>query len=146
MGNDKKNPYVMTIGFDRMDPRHVKVADYLNSLPRKKAQCIVEAVSDYLNAKGMDQASDKAENWEEVNASAGKKDFLRYETVRKMVLRVLEEQEQVKSQGTELSSKIQVSNDKIKKEPKEGFITEDDVEIAEIRDVISAFRDINVKN
>ena len=142
MGNDKKNPYVMTIGFDRMDPRHVKVADYLNSLPRKKAQCIVEAVSCYLNAKDMDPVSDKAENWEEVNACEGKKDLLRYETVRKMVLRVLEEQKQVKSQGTEIFSKIQeASNGKKKNETNDGFITEDEEDIAEIRNVLSAFRD-----
>ena len=47
----KKNPYIMTIGFDRTDPGHVEVADFLNSLQRKKAQYIVDAVKSYQNQK-----------------------------------------------------------------------------------------------
>lgn len=46
-GMEKKNPFVMTIGFDKNDPDHVEVAEFLNSLPRKKAQYIVEAVRCY---------------------------------------------------------------------------------------------------
>ena len=46
-GTEKKNPFVMTIGFDQNDPEHVEVADFLNSLSRKKAQYIVEAVRCY---------------------------------------------------------------------------------------------------
>jgi len=85
------------------------------------------------------------ENWDEVNACAGKKNFLRYETVRKMVLRVLEEQEQVKSQGTETISKMQESSNKQKKkETDDGIITRNEKDIAEIRNVLSAFR--NMKN
>lgn len=145
MGNDKKNPYVMTIGFDRMDPRHVKVADYLNSLPRKKAQCIVEAVSYYLNAKGLDHVSDYREIWEEKDKSVEKQNTLQYETVRKMVLQVLEEQVQMESQNTELFSKIQeADNYQKKKETDDGVITRNEEDIAEIRNVLSAFR--NTKN
>lgn len=138
---EKKNPYVMTIGFDRTDPRHVRVADYLNSLPRKKAQYIVEAVLYYQNNVGMYYVSDNQRNGEETDKCGEKQDALQYETVQKMVMRVLEEQ--VKSQGAELFSKIQeVSDDKKKKESKEEFTTEDDVERAEIMGVISAFRDM----
>lgn len=46
-GTEKKTPFVMTIGFDKNDPEHVEVAEFLNSLPRKKAQYIVEAVRCY---------------------------------------------------------------------------------------------------
>lgn len=145
MGNDKKNPYVMTIGFDRMDPRHVKVADYLNSLPRKKAQCIVEAVSYYLNAKGLDHVSYYREIREEKDKSVEKQNTLQYETVRKMVLQVLEEQVQMESQNTELFSKIQeADNYQKKKETDDGVITRNEEDIAEIRNVLSAFR--NTKN
>ncbi len=51
-GTEKKNPFVMTIGFNKNDPEHVEVAEFLNSLPRKKAQYIVEAVRCY---RGMQQ-------------------------------------------------------------------------------------------
>lgn len=30
----KKNPYVMTIGFNRHDPAHVEVAQFLNGMER----------------------------------------------------------------------------------------------------------------
>ena len=39
---EKKNPYITTIGFDKMNPRHVQVAEFLNSLKRKKADYIVK--------------------------------------------------------------------------------------------------------
>ena len=38
---EKKNPYIMTIGFKKEDPDHVYVAEFLNSLGRGKAQYIV---------------------------------------------------------------------------------------------------------
>ena len=41
---EKKNPYIMTIGFKKEDPDHVYVAEFLNSLGRGKAQYIVKAV------------------------------------------------------------------------------------------------------
>jgi hypothetical protein len=44
---EKKNPYVMTIGFNRRDPNHRKVAEFLNEMERGKAQYIVNAVMAY---------------------------------------------------------------------------------------------------
>ena len=44
---EKKNPYVMTIGFNRRDPNHRKVAEFLNGMERGKAQYIVNAVISY---------------------------------------------------------------------------------------------------
>lgn len=51
----KKNPYITTIGFDKTDPRHVQVAGLLNSMPRKKAQYIVDAILAYqeMQEQGM---------------------------------------------------------------------------------------------
>ena len=75
----KKNPYIMTIGFDRTDPRHVEVADFLNSLPRKKAQYIVESVKHY-----------QSQNKEIFSRSIEEKNVDR-ETVRQIVMQILEE-------------------------------------------------------
>ena len=46
---EKKNPYVITIGFNKEDPDHVRVAELLNSMGRSKAQYIVKAVLSYQN-------------------------------------------------------------------------------------------------
>ena len=43
MAAEKKNPYVMTIGFRKNNPEHIQVAEFLNSLEREKAQYIVKA-------------------------------------------------------------------------------------------------------
>lgn len=43
----KKNPFVMTVGFNKNNPEHVKVAEFLNSLGRTKGQYIVKAVTMY---------------------------------------------------------------------------------------------------
>lgn len=75
----KKNPYIMTIGFDRTNPRHVEVADFLNSLQRKKAQYIVDAVRSYQNPKEE----------ETISAISG----VDYHHIRSMVLQILKEQE-----------------------------------------------------
>ena len=49
----KKNPYITTIGFNRDDPDHVSVADFLNSMGRGKAQYIVKAIMAYQNPEGV---------------------------------------------------------------------------------------------
>ena len=48
----KKNPYITTIGFNRDDPDHVYVADFLNTMGRGKAQYIVKAIMAYQNPTG----------------------------------------------------------------------------------------------
>ena len=48
----KKNPYVTTIGFNKEDPDHVYVADFLNSMGRGKGQYIVKAIMAYQNPEG----------------------------------------------------------------------------------------------
>lgn len=49
----KKNPYVTTIGFNKEDPDHVYVADFLNSMGRGKGQYIVKAIMAYQNPEGI---------------------------------------------------------------------------------------------
>lgn len=75
----KKNPYITTIGFDRTDPRHVQVAELLNSMTRKKAQYIVDAILAYESRK---------ENGEVSMRLSG----IEYEQIKVLVRQVLEEQ------------------------------------------------------
>ena len=78
----KKNPYVMTIGFNRHDPAHVEVAQFLNGMERGKAQYIVDAVMAYQSGG---QAG--------VSALSGTERMADYESIRKIVLQVMEERE-----------------------------------------------------
>lgn len=77
---EKKNPYVMTIGFRRNNADHTRVAEFLNSLGREKAQYIVKAVLDFqlMEERG------------EVPTDAGA--AYNYESIRRIVLQILKEQ------------------------------------------------------
>ena len=77
---EKKNPYVMTIGFRRNNADHTRVAEFLNSLGREKAQYIVKAV---LAFQLMVERG-------EVPTDAGA--AYNYESIRRIVLQILKEQ------------------------------------------------------
>lgn len=81
MAAEKKNPYVMTIGFRKDNPEHIQVAEFLNSLEREKAQYIVKAVLTYrtLEEKG------------EVPQTGGAASY-DYETIKSIVLQIMREQ------------------------------------------------------
>ena len=81
MAAEKKNPYVMTIGFRKNNPEHIQVAEFLNSLEREKAQYIVKAVLTYrtLEEKG------------EVPQTGGAVSY-DYETIKSIVLQIMREQ------------------------------------------------------
>ena len=72
---EKKNPYVMTIGFRRNNADHTRVAEFLNSLGREKAQYIVKAV---LAFQLMEERG-------EVPTDAGA--AYNYESIRRIVCR-----------------------------------------------------------
>lgn len=74
----KKNPYVTTIGFNKEDPDHVYVADFLNSMGRGKGQYIVKAIMAYQNQEGVTKGH--------VGVPV-----VDYEKIRVFVLQVLEE-------------------------------------------------------
>ncbi|MEY8333511.1 hypothetical protein AALB53_10445 [Lachnospiraceae bacterium 47-T17] len=78
----KKNPLVTTVGFNRHDPAHVEVAQFLNSMERGKAQYIVDAVMAYQRGG---QAG--------VSVLSGAGRIADYEAIRKIVLQVMEERE-----------------------------------------------------
>lgn len=78
----KKNPFVTTIGFNRHDPAHVEVAQFLNGMERGKAQYIVDAVIAYQNGGSAG-----------ISVSSGAGRLVDYDTIRKIVLQVMEERE-----------------------------------------------------
>lgn len=78
----KKNPFVTTVGFNRHDPAHVEVAQFLNGMERGKAQYIVDAVMAYQSGG---QAG--------VSVLSGTERLADYERIRKIVLQVMEERE-----------------------------------------------------
>ena len=78
----KKNPFVTTVGFNRHDPAHVEVAQFLNGMERGKAQYIVDAVMAYQRGE---QAG--------VPVLSETERMADYETIRKIVLQVMEERE-----------------------------------------------------
>ena len=76
----KKNAFVTTIGFNKNDPAHVQVAEFLNGMERGKAQYIVNAVLAYQNGA---QAGDMPYAGQAVD----------YEKIRQFVLQVIREHE-----------------------------------------------------
>ena len=82
----KKNAFVTTIGFNKNDPAHVQVAEFLNGMERGKAQYIVNAVLAYRNGG------------QAVGISVGQ--TVDYERIRQFVLQVMREHE-----GREVSHK-----------------------------------------
>ena len=62
---EKKNPYVTTIGFNRKDPNHRKVAEFLNEMGRGKAQYIVNAMLAYQK-EGDQSITEKGINYESI--------------------------------------------------------------------------------
>ena len=76
----KKNAFVTTIGFNKNDPAHVQVAEFLNGMERGKAQYIVNAVLAYQNGA---QAGDMTYAGQAVD----------YEKIRQFVLQVIREHE-----------------------------------------------------
>ena len=78
---EKKNPYVTTVGFNKDDPDHVRVAELLNSMGRGKAQYLVKAVLAYQNMQ---------ENGQVPMLAGGQVD---YGLLRRMVFQILDERD-----------------------------------------------------
>lgn len=86
----KKNAFVTTIGFNKNDPAHVQVAEFLNSMERGKAQYIVNAVLAYQNGA---QAGDMPHAGQAVD----------YERIRQFVLQVIREHERQEAPHTDMA-------------------------------------------
>lgn len=67
MRMEKKNEYVITIGFNKKLEEHRKVAGILNGMGRTKAQYIVNAVIAYEQVNGQTEQMDHtAVNYEQI--------------------------------------------------------------------------------
>ena len=82
----KKNAFVTTIGFNKNDPAHVQVAEFLNGMERGKAQYIVNAVLAYQNGD-MPHAGQAVD----------------YERIRQFVLQVIREHERQEAPHTDMA-------------------------------------------
>lgn len=91
----KKNAFVTTIGFNKNDPAHVQVAEFLNGMERGKAQYIVNAVLAYQNG-GM-----------AAGISAGQA-AVDYEKIQQFVLQVIREQERQETPHNETTGESAV--------------------------------------
>lgn len=85
---EKKNPYVTTVGFNKDDPDHVRVAELLNSMGRGKAGYLVKAVLAYQSMQ---------ENGQVPMMSGGTVD---YELLRRMVFQILDERDGKQGQAS----------------------------------------------
>ncbi|MBO5177779.1 MAG: hypothetical protein J6C07_10005 [Lachnospiraceae bacterium] len=86
---EKKNPYVTTVGFNKDDPDHVRVAELLNSMGRGKAGYLVKAVLAYQSVQESGQVP---------MLSGGLVD---YELLRRMVFQILDERDGKQSSASE---------------------------------------------
>lgn len=121
----KKNPYIMTIGFDKNIDRHVQVADMLNSMARKKAQYIVDAVLAYhqMQEQGIVPV-----------ASLG----MDYNQIKSIVLQILSEQGRIKETNPATYEQEVEESDNIQQE---NFLDFDAESLDGIMQSIAAFRD-----
>lgn len=117
MGMEKKNPYVMTIGFNRKDPNHVRVAEFLNEMGRGKAQYIVNAVMAYHDAPKVDHIP-------ELDKAA----------IRKIIQEILEDEGYIWKGTTDEHRDKVISNDGKKKNQLE------EKDVLNIMDSLSVFR------
>ncbi len=99
----KKNAFVTTIGFNKNDPAHVQVAEFLNSMERGKAQYIVNAVLAYQNGA---QAGDMPYAGQVVD----------YERIRQFVLQVIREHERQEAPRNETAGEPAVPDGAEKRE------------------------------
>ena len=129
----KKNPYVTTIGFNKEDPDHVYVADFLNSMGRGKGQYIVKAIMAYQNPEGV------ATGHVVVPA-------VDYEKIRAFVLQILAERTSTSEIGesdTKLIKRLEeVRKKKVREEKIEGIelLDIDEVAMNDIIASLSVFR------
>ena len=124
---EKKNPYIMTIGFKKEDPDHVYVAELLNSMGRGKAQYIVKAILAY---QGLQKRG-------ELPPSAGMS--VDYDIIRQIVMQIMDEREGKTSHSTvSMADTVQEPEQGEEKDVREGF---DEAALNGIMESIAAFQE-----
>ena len=124
---EKKNPYIMTIGFKKEDPDHVYVAELLNSMGRGKAQYIVKAILAY---QGLQKRG-------ELPPSTGMS--VDYDIIRQIVMQIMDEREGKTSHSTvSMADTVQEPEQGEEKDVLEGF---DEAALNGIMESIAAFQE-----
>lgn len=123
----KKNPFVTTIGFNKGDPEHIRVAGLLNSMGRGKAAYIVKAVLVYETRKEMGGDS-----------SVGFETGVDYDSLRNFVLKIIAEHET----ETEVVDSLQGKTHKVPlKKTKEKISEEMDFDESAIQDILLSMKE-----
>ena len=126
---EKKNPFVMTVGFKKEDPDHVYVTELLNTMGRGKAQFIVKAVLAYqeLLKKG------------ELHSVTGLQ--YGYEEIRQIVMQIIEEREKQKGRADDSDLQEVIVKVAEKKEEKNLFLEFGEDAMNDILASLAAFQE-----
>ena len=122
----KKNPFVMTIGFNRNDTAHVEVAQFLNGMERGKAQYIVDAVMAYQNG-GQAEGSDLTGR------------AFDHAAIRQIVLQVIEERENG-TNGSNTAAEAKETAELVESSGENGLAGLDDSALGDILQSLDAFK------
>lgn len=123
----KKNPYIMTIGFNKEDPEHRRAAGLLNDMGRGKASYIAKAILTYETMRESEEFSSTGIGMD-------------YESLRNVVLKIIAENE-VKCGITLVSLENVETESNLKKE--ENLIDQIGFNQSDIQDILismEAFR------
>ena len=124
---EKKNPYIMTIGFKKEDPDHVYVAELLNSMGRGKAQYIVKAILAYQGLQKRGELPPSARM------------SVDYDIIRQIVMQIMDEREGKTSHSTvSMADTVQEPEQGEEKDVLEGF---DEAALNGIMESIAAFQE-----
>ena len=124
---EKKNPFVITVGFKKEDPDHVYVAKLLNTMGRGKAQYIVKAVLAYREMPKREKAFLPMDV------------PLSYENIKQIVLQVIEERERQNGKTVDLFNKEETQ---LMQEKENDLLEEfDEYALSDIMASIEAFRE-----
>ncbi len=122
----KKNPVVTTVGFNRHDPAHVEVAQFLNGMERGKAQYIVDAVMAYQNGGQAESSGLTGRAFD-------------HAAIRQIVLQVIEERENG-TNGSTTAAEAKETAERVESSDENGLAGLDDSALGDILQSLDAFK------
>ena len=122
----KKNPFVTTVGFNRHDPAHVEVAQFLNGMERGKAQYIVDAVMAYQNGGQAEGSGLTGRAFD-------------HAAIRQIVLQVIEEREYGMN-GSNTAAEATETAERVESSDENGLAGLDDSALGDILQSLDAFK------
>ena len=98
----KKNPFVMTVGFNKNNPDHIRVAEFLNGLGRTKGQYIVRAVTMYQ--RNLEISGENVQG------------TIDYEIIKEYVLKIVTEWKEKEGDSFETAKVKSISDKSVEKD------------------------------